>query len=212
MSQQPKAKMNIPMCAACVLLCLTLFSIHLTSGLYAKYIAKGTGSDEARVIRFNQLVLTEDKSYFDQHDGKWMIIPGVNIPKQATVNFGGSESDTYIIVEVTLSKQWNTIDNINFNVNATHLNWTIAEGWTYLKNVANINGSITYVYYKYLDSNTPLTSAHIIKNGVINVSDSITKKQISSLKDIFITFRATAVQAGGFENATDAYTSIAAKG
>ena len=52
MSQQPKAKMNIPMCAACVLLCLTLFSIHLTSGLYAKYIAKGNGSDEARVAKF----------------------------------------------------------------------------------------------------------------------------------------------------------------
>lgn len=50
---QPKAKMNIPMCAACILLCLTLFSIHLTSGLYAKYIAKGTGSDEARVAKFD---------------------------------------------------------------------------------------------------------------------------------------------------------------
>ena len=50
---QPKAKMNIPMCAACILLCLTLFSIHLTSGLYAKYTAKGNGSDEARVAKFD---------------------------------------------------------------------------------------------------------------------------------------------------------------
>ncbi len=49
---QPKAKMNIPMCVACVLLCLTLFSVHLTSGLYARYVAKGSGSDEARVAKF----------------------------------------------------------------------------------------------------------------------------------------------------------------
>ncbi|MBR6650128.1 MAG: hypothetical protein IKL36_01825 [Clostridia bacterium] len=53
MSQQPKAKMNIPMCAACVLLCLTLFSIYFTSGLYAKYTARGNGSDDARVAAFD---------------------------------------------------------------------------------------------------------------------------------------------------------------
>lgn len=53
MSQQPKAKMNIPMCAACVLLCLTLFSMHLTGGLYAKYTAKGNGEDDARVAKFD---------------------------------------------------------------------------------------------------------------------------------------------------------------
>ena len=61
MSQQPKAKMNIPMCAACVLLCLTLFSIHLTSGLYAKYTAKGNGEDDARVAKFDvDVVGSED--------------------------------------------------------------------------------------------------------------------------------------------------------
>lgn len=59
MSQQPKAKMNIPMCAACVLLCLTLFSMHLTGGLYAKYTAKGNGEDDARVAKFN-VVTTGD--------------------------------------------------------------------------------------------------------------------------------------------------------
>ena len=50
---QPKAKMNIPMCAAAVLLCLTLFSLHLMSGLYAKYVSKDSGSDSARVAAFN---------------------------------------------------------------------------------------------------------------------------------------------------------------
>lgn len=46
------SRVNIPMCAAGVLLCLTLFSLHLTSGLYAKYISTATGSDSARVAKF----------------------------------------------------------------------------------------------------------------------------------------------------------------
>lgn len=49
---QPKAKMNIPMCAAAVLLCLTMFSFHFTGGLYAKYISRGSGADSARVAAF----------------------------------------------------------------------------------------------------------------------------------------------------------------
>jgi len=51
-----KAKLNIPLCAAAVLLCLTLVSIHLTSGLYARYTASATGSDSARVAKFDVAV------------------------------------------------------------------------------------------------------------------------------------------------------------
>lgn len=46
-------KMNIPMCLAFILLCLTLMSIHLTSGLYARYTTTSTGSDSARVAKFD---------------------------------------------------------------------------------------------------------------------------------------------------------------
>lgn len=53
------SRVNIPMCAAGVLLCLTLFSAHFTSGLYAKYTATATGSDSARVAKF-EVVTTND--------------------------------------------------------------------------------------------------------------------------------------------------------
>ena len=46
-------KFNIPMCAALILLLLTLISIHLTSGLYARYTVTATASDSARVARFD---------------------------------------------------------------------------------------------------------------------------------------------------------------
>ena len=46
-------KVNIPMCLACVLLCLTLISMHLTTGLYARYTTTAQASDSARVAKFH---------------------------------------------------------------------------------------------------------------------------------------------------------------
>lgn len=48
-----KMRVNIPMCLAGVLFCLTLISIHLTSGLYAKYTTKDASEDAARVAEFD---------------------------------------------------------------------------------------------------------------------------------------------------------------
>ena len=53
MSQVPKAKMNIPMCTACILLCLTLFSMYLTGGLYSKYVSRDNSGETARVATFS---------------------------------------------------------------------------------------------------------------------------------------------------------------
>ena len=52
MGGKPNRKVNIPMCAALILLCLVLVSSHLTSGLYARYTSSSTGSDSARVAKF----------------------------------------------------------------------------------------------------------------------------------------------------------------
>lgn len=48
-----KAKVNIPMVAALILLMLTMISTHLTSGLYARYSAGAMSSDSARVAIWN---------------------------------------------------------------------------------------------------------------------------------------------------------------
>lgn len=47
-----KAKLNIPICAALVLLFLTMVSIHMTSGLYARYTTSDSAHDSARVAKF----------------------------------------------------------------------------------------------------------------------------------------------------------------
>lgn len=54
---------NIPMCLAGVLFCLTLISIHLTGGLYAKYTTRSEFEDLARVAKFE---VTENQTRFQQ--------------------------------------------------------------------------------------------------------------------------------------------------
>lgn len=48
-----KPKINIPMCVAFILFVLTLVSIHMTSGLYARYTVTSSSLDSARVAMFN---------------------------------------------------------------------------------------------------------------------------------------------------------------
>jgi hypothetical protein len=199
--------MNIPMCLAAILLCLTLISIHLTSGLYAKYISSASGNDSARVIKFGELTLTEEGDFYEGN--KLMIIPGVALTKKATVSFSGSESATYVFVEITPLK-WSTTDNKTFSHlsnGKTAMQWNVAEGWLFLK---SDNG--TYIYYRELAPNTELIEADIIaENGKITVSNQITKSEIEAMTGISIKFRATVVQSGGFENPEAAWNSVAAK-
>lgn len=207
MVRHHKTKLNIPMCLAAVLLCLTLISIHLTSGLYAKYISSVSGNDSARVIKFGELTLTEEGDFYDGN--KLMIIPGVALTKKATVSFSGSESATYVFIEITPSK-WSTTDNKTFSLlsnGKTAMQWNIAEGWLFLK---SDNG--TYIYYRELAPNSELVMADIIaENGKIAVSNQITKSEIQVMTGIFIKLRATVVQSGGFENPEAAWNSVAAK-
>ena len=207
MVRHHKTKMNIPMCLAAILLCLTLISIHLTSGLYAKYINSASGNDSARVIKFGELTLTEEGDFYVGN--KLMIIPGVALTKKATVSFSGSESATYVFAEITPSK-WSTTDNKTFSLMSngkTAMQWNVAEGWLFLK---SDNG--TYIYYRELTPNTELIATDIIaENGKIAVSNQITKSEIQVMTGISIKLRATVVQSGGFENPEAAWNSVAAK-
>ena len=207
MVRHHKTKMNIPMCLAAILLCLTLISIHLASGLYAKYISSASGNDSARVIKFGELTLTEEGDFYEGN--KLMIIPGVALTKKATVSFSGSESATYVFVEITPSK-WSTTDNKTFSLMSngkTAMQWNVAEGWLFLK---SDNG--TYIYYRELTPNTELIATDIIaENGKIAVSNQITKSEIQVMTGISIKLRATVVQSGGFENPEAAWNSVAAK-
>lgn len=201
------AKVNIPMCIASFLFCLTLISIHLTSGLYAKYISSASGNDSARVITFGDITLTETGDF---EDGNAYIIPGVDLTKKAVVDFAGSEAATYVFIEVTAAEWQPSDDNYSFTIYSEAkalIDWSVADTWTYLTKTDD-----TYVYYRALTPNTEIDTEDIIADdGNITVSEYITRSEILALKDLSIKLRATAVQSGGFENPTAAWNSLAAK-
>lgn len=195
-----QGKVNIPICLAGVLLCLTLFSMHFTGGLFARYVSRDSGSDSARVIQFGDLTLTETPNL-----DKWLITPGVDMTKDATVTFAGSESATYVFAQITLTGNW-TVEGNQFAIrdggNAL-LSWAVADGWT------PVEGT-TYVYYRELAPNVPLTADIVAENGKIAVSKSITRTQLKDMTGISIEFSAAVVQSGGFADAKAAWASVSA--
>lgn len=201
-----KIKWNIPMCLAGVLFCLTLLSIRLTSGLYARYTASGKTDDAARVITFGDLEVTETGDF--EENGTMLIIPGVDLTKKAVVNFAGSEAAVYVFVEADVSADWKTVDGKTFSVSNGSkelMRWMIGEEWRFLEEEQG-----AYIYYRVLEPNTPLDT-DIIADGTVYVSDQLTKSELEGMDDVSIQFRAAAVQLGGFDGPTAAWASLAAK-
>ena len=199
--------MNIPMVVACILLCLTMFSIYFTSNIFAKYTTRASGSDFSRVAGFSNIEITETGD-FGSHSA--MLIPGISLEKDAEITFGPAEMATYVFVEAELSKSWtiNIENNKTFTAIGGDISWEIAEEWKYLPDFSIGKAeSNVYIYYRELEPNEKLDKTDIIKDGKINVSEDITRKEMPA-ENYFINFRATAVQAGGFANAKDAWASV----
>lgn len=195
------------MLLAGVLLCLTLISIYMTSGLYAKYTVGSTTEDRARVIRFGDLRLTESGDF--QLDGG-IIVPGVNLIKKAMLDFDGSESATYVFVKIVPSGGWTLSDGISFSYTydgKALMTWRIDDSWTYLKADGN-----AYIYYRQLPPGTPLSKVDIIADGQVTVSEEITRKDIAHMTGISVGISAAAVQSGGFDGAEAAWSSLSGKG
>ena len=205
MGKQQKEKINIPICVAGVLLCLTLISVHMLGGIYAKYISKGEGSDSARVAKFGEITLTESGDF--NADGELVIIPGSDLTKRAVVSFEGSETATYVFVSITQTG-WSTADNRSFALvrgGENRLEWSVDPDWTYLPTADG-----AYVYYRTLAPNTELSDDIIANEGHITVSPDITKKELAGMTGVSIVLQAVAVQAGGFADAAAAWTSVSA--
>ena len=195
--------------AAAGLFNLTIISIYLLSGLFARYVSSGQGSDSARVATFGNLTLTETGDFDGTDSKKGMIIPGVPLTKNATVTFTGSEMATVVFVEVIVPKDtWETADNKAFSYGG--MSWSVASGWEYLTKDL-YGGKDRYVFFKILEPNTQLSGEEIVKDGVISVSEEITKANIGSLGNADLTFRASVIQAGSFKTVQEAWTAMAAK-
>ena len=192
-----------------VLFCLVLITTSMMGGLFARYITSATGSDSARVASFGDLTLTETGDFDGTENKKGMIIPGVTLTKDATVTFTGSEMATLVFVEVIVPEgTWVMADNGAFSYGG--LSWTVASGWAYLDS-DRYDGNDRYVFYKTLEPNTELNKERIVQDGKIFVSEEITKATIDGLANGDLAFRASVIQAGGFETVGEAWAAMAAK-
>lgn len=90
-------RMNIPMCLAGILFCLTLISIHLTSGLYAKYTTQSSSEDTARVAKFE---VTETATSFS-NNFEIPMTPGT-LSKTITIE---NKSEVAIRYEITVENR-----------------------------------------------------------------------------------------------------------
>lgn len=203
-----RAKFNIPMVIACVLLCLTLLSVHFTSDIFARYTTRADGKDLARVAGFSEIIIEETGDF---ETGIAYMIPGVDLTKKATVSFGPTELATYVFVKVETASNWalkiDNLDNHTYTAVNGKVSWKIDSGWEFL--TRSIGETVVSVYYKKLNPNEALDKIDIIADGgKITVSDTITRKEIPDPgKEYFINLSAIAVQASGFETAEDAWAS-----
>ena len=203
--QKRRAKVNVPICAAGILLCLTLFSVHLTSGIYARYTTTASGSDSARVISFGDITLT------DTGAASMIVAPGAPIAREVSVSFTGSESATYVFVEVIAKGTWYSADNTNFSAVGNKISWKMASGWDHVTTTDNSDGTRTYVYYRALDPGDTLVNAPIMTGGY-TVSESLVEAELSSLYggNFAVNFRASVVQSIGFNSVKAAWDSVKA--
>ena len=199
-------KPNIALCAGFILLCLTLFSMHFTSDLYARYVSKDSAEDSARVIKFGELTLKETGDFVS---GAANLVPGFDLKKDVEVSFSGTESSTYVFVQVSLSNHWwYSSEDKCYYAGTNLLSWTPHVGdkkWTKL-------GS-NDVYYVELKPNQIMSDLDFIANdGLIKVSSAIYRNDLSSLQNMYIKLKAFVVQSNGFNNPSEAWASLVGLG
>lgn len=172
------------------LLYLAVATFALTGVTFSRYVASAHSQDEARVITFGDLTVTDS--------GSAQVQPGVPAEKGLTVRFDGSEAATYVFVELQGSDWTRGADGIYHDA-AGLMTWRVADGWTHLRD---------NVYYRELAPNTVL-DAGLIAGGTVDVSENMTRTELEELsKALSIRVKAAAVQREGGDTAQIAWKRL----
>ena len=197
-NQKRNPKCRLPFSA--VLLYLVLIAVALSGVTFSKYMTGTTVGDTARVAIMRDITVIETGNFAETD--KWVITPGVDMIKNAVVNFEGSEMACYVFCEIKTSG-WSRLDEHSFAFSGggeNILGWAVNNDWKFLSG----NGSEA-VYYRIVSANTVLQADVLADGGKITVSENITKTQLGLLpKDMQIKISATAVQYNGFSEGSAA--------
>ncbi len=200
MKENQKTKFSLPFSA--VLTYLLLIAVALSGVTFSKYVTGTTVGDSARVAYMRDIAISETGNF--TAPDKWIIAPGVNMIKNAAVEFEGSEMACYLFLEIKVNG-WNRIDTHGYAYTADGenlLTWSVKNDWTYLS--GSEHGA---VYYRIVSANSVLDAEVVADGGIITVSENLTKTQLDGLPaDMSIKMGATAVQYHGFSEGVDEYT------
>ena len=197
-NQKRNPKFRLPFSA--VLLYLVLIAVALSGVTFSRYMTGTTVGDTARVAIMRDITVTETGNFAETD--KWVITPGVDMIKNAVVNFEGSEMACFVFCEIKTTG-WSRLDEHSFAFSGggeNILGWAVNNDWKFLSG----NGSEA-VYYRIVSANTVLQADVLADGGKITVSENITKTQLGLLpKDMQIKISATAVQYNGFSEGSAA--------
>lgn len=131
----------------------------------------------------------------------YKIIPGVDIPKDPKVTVNKDSEACWLFVKV--EEEGTFVDD--------KVTYSIADGWTQGDDT-NIPAN---VYYREVNAVTADTSYYVLQgsteypNGVVTVSEELTKAEVNSItaeNQPKLTFTAYAVQKDGIDDAATAWT------
>ena len=195
---EKKPKFRLPFSA--VLFYIVLIATAVSGVTFSKYVTGTTVGDAARVAIMRDITVTETGNFAEPE--KWVITPGVDMIKNAVVNFEGSEMACFVFCEIKTTG-WSRLDEHSFAFSGggeNILGWAVNKDWNYLSGNKN-----EAVYFRTVNANTVLTADVLAEGGKITVSENITKTQLDSLpKDMQIKISAAAVQYNGFSEGSEA--------
>lgn len=110
MGKKRNAKVNILMCTVAVLLCATLFSMHLVGGLYARYTTSTSSSDSVRVAVFK---INQEGTIFQTIETN--VTPGTTQSAELTIK---NESEVAIEYTLTVTNVTGNLKPLKFTLSA----------------------------------------------------------------------------------------------
>lgn len=198
MQENQKTKFPLPFSA--VLAYLLLITVALSGVVFSKYVTGTNVGYSARVAYMREIAISETGNFTEPD--KWIIAPGIEMIKNAAVEFEGGEMACYVFLEIK-ANGWERIDTHGYAYTSgveNLLAWSVKTDWTYLS--GSTNGA---VYYRIVSANSELNAEVIADGGKITVSENLTKTQLDSLPaNMSIKIGATAVQYHGFSEGLDA--------
>lgn len=156
-------KQRIAALTASVVLCLTLISIYLTCGMYARYTTNGANPEQARVAKFGQLSLAMDATE------NVKLLPGSteSVTLDPRVSMTASEVAVAVYVYVTLPENsgWSYNEDTK-SFSCGPILWKVEDAWFYLEKNDEL---CTYTFYQILAPGEALVNERIVVNGTMTV-------------------------------------------